>query len=118
MIEITLFTFWNYLLVILTSVLFALGFNWGKVYDEDEFINAMKAKKETQSITREIIIVNLFLITITRLHFMHLSHVDNLRFLIAGTLGTLLVRTIMTNLVKVGGIVYMTILKEKIKNDT
>lgn len=117
MLEVTLFIFWNYILVILTSVLFALLFNWGKVYDKDEIINGLKAKQETQAITREVIILNLFMITIVRLHFMQLSHIDTLRFLLAGTLGTLLVRTIMTNLVKVGGIIYMTKLKEKIKNE-
>jgi hypothetical protein len=117
MIEVTLFIFWNYILVIFTSIVFALIFNWGKEYDKDNIMNGLKAKQETQAITREIIIVNLFLITIARLHFMQLSSTDSLRFLLAGTLGTLLVRTIMTNLVKVGGIVYMTKLKEKIKDD-
>jgi hypothetical protein len=117
MIKVTLFVFSNYLLVIFTSILLALIFNWGKKYDKNEIWNGLKAKKETQAITRELIIVNLFLITIGRLHFMQLTALDNFRFLLAGTLGTLLVRVIMTNLVKVIGIIYMTKLKDKIKNE-
>lgn len=111
------FIFSNYIFVIITSVLFALVFNYDKKYDDDEIFNAMKAKQETQAITREIILINLFMITIVRLHFMKLGENDTLRLMIAGTFGTLLLRTFMTNVAKIFGIIYMTKLKDKISKN-
>lgn len=115
MLNTLYFIFSNYMLVIITSVLFSLVFNYDKKYDDDQIFNALKAKQETQAITREIILVNLFMITITRLYFLKLPEVDALKLLMAGTFGTLLLRSFVTNIGTICMIIYGTRIKEKIK---
>ena len=118
MLDVFAFLLSNYILVVLSSIVLALAFNYGKKYDSDEMVNMVHAEVETKNLIRELIIAIIFIVTTLRIKFMDLNEVEVFQYFAAGTLGTLLFRTIATNVVAILKIVYNDKLKEKIKNDS
>ena len=118
MLDVFVFLVSNYILVVLSSIGLALAFNYGKKYDDDEIINMAQAEVETKNLVRELIIAIIFIVTTLRIKFMDLSEVEVFQYFAVGTLGTLLLRTIATNMVAILKIVYNQKIKDKIKNDS
>ena len=73
---------------------------------------------ETKNLIRELIIPIIFIVTTLRIKFMYLSEVEIFQYFAVGTLGTLLFRTIATNIIAILKIVHNDIRKNKIKNDS
>ena len=118
MLDIFVFLLSNYILVVLSSIALALAFNYGKKYDNDEIINMIHTEVETKNLIRELIIPIIFIVTTLRIKFMYLSEVEIFQYFAVGTLGTLLFRTIATNIIAILKIVHNDIRKNKIKNDS
>ena len=86
----------NYFLLILISICLGVCFTHGKHQNQP-----MVAQIESKNITRELALVNLFIITIVRVYIMDLAYIDSLRYLTAGTVGTMMFRTFMTNIASI-----------------
>ena len=118
MVDVFIFLISNYILVVLSSVGLALAFNYGKKYDDDEMMNMAQAEVETKNLIRELIIAIIFIVTTLRIKFMDLSEVEMFKYFAVGTLGTLLLRTIATNMVAILKIFYNQKIKDKIKKNS
>ena len=115
MLSIFYFLVSNYILVVLSSMCLALVFNYGKQYDKDDLVNMAHAEVETKNIVRELIIAIIFIVTVVRIRFMSLNDIEVFQYFAVGTLGTLLLRAIATNITVILTLLYNEKIKDKIQ---